>query len=921
MRKHYRPMAVAALLIGLGPVIVRAQVALAAIPPSSSPILAGCEPDYPPYCIVAPDGRADGFSVELLRASLQAVGLEPEFKTAPWAELKQDLAEGRLRVLPLVGRTPEREALYDFTFPYLTMHGTIAVRNDNADIQSPSDLKGKQVAVLQGDNAEEYLRRTDLGAKIIPLPSFETALRDLSAGKHDAVVIQKLLAFQLMQQAGLTNLVAVGPSLYTQNLCFAVRKGDAGLLAALNEGLSIAMANGTFRTLHAQWFADIEAAERTKSRIVVGGDSDYPPYEFLDRNGQPTGFNVDLTRAIARHLGLSVDIRLGKWGDIRKGLEVGEIDAVQWMFYSAERDRSFEFSPPSTHVQHVIVVRAGSPEPADLKALSGKSVFAMAGDIMEDLVAKQSPKARVLAVASQEEALRRLASGEGDCALVAKVPARYWIRMNGWRNLKILTPPVLSAEYCYAVPGGRHERIELFTEGLAALKATGEYRQIQSRWLGPYEAPGFSLRKLIQIVLLAILPLLVLLLAAILWSRTLQRRVVARTRALSFNLALLNARSEASIDGILVVDENGRILSYTRRFVEMWGLQPELVKQGDDAPVLRCVTDQLADPKAFLDRVQYLYGHKRETSREEIVLKDGRTFDRYSAPIFGEQDRYYGRVWFFRDVTDRKQAEAEREKFREQVHQMQKIESIGRLAGGVAHDFNNMLQAILGHVELALDQVPPEDRLQRNLLEIRKAAERSADLTRQLLAFARKQTASPKVLDLNGTIEDMLQILRRLIGEHVDLAWMPGRRLGPVKMDPSQIGQILTALCVNARDAMPGGGNVAIETSCAAVGDEIVARHPECSPGDYVVLAVRDNGQGMDAATLGKIFEPFFTTKGMGQGTGLGLATVYGIVQQNRGFIEAESEPGRGTFFRIYLPQHVDQVGQPAKPKAVLEIR
>ena len=912
MRKHYRHMAVVALLIGMGPRIAYAQEALAALPPSSSPILAGSEPDYPPYCIVAPDGRADGFSVELLRASLQAVGLETEFKTAPWAELKQDLAEGRLRALPLVGRTPEREALYDFTFPYLTMHGTIVVRNDNADIQSPSDLKGKQVAVLQGDNAEEFLRDANLGAKIVPLPSFDTALRELSAGKHDAVVIQKLLAFQLMQQAGLTNLAAVGPSLYAQSLCFAVRKGDAGLLAALNEGLSIAMADGTFRTLHTQWFADIEAAGRTQSRIVVGGDSDYPPYEFIDANGQPAGFNVDLTRAIARHLGLSVDIRLGKWGDIRKGLEVGEIDAVQGMFYSAERDRSFEFSPPSTHVQHVIVVRAGSPEPADLKALSGKSVFAMAGDIMEDLVAKQSPEARVLAAASQEEALSRLASGEGDCALVAKVPARYWIRLNGWRNLKILSPPVLSAEYCYAVPGGRHERIELFTEGLAALKATGEYRQIQAKWLGPYEAPGFSFRKLVQIVLLATLPLLVLLLAAILWSRTLQRRVEARTRELSFNVALLNARSEVSIDGILVVDENGRILSYTRRFVEMWRLSPELVRQGDDAPVLRFVTAQLADPQAFFARVQYLYGHKRETSREEIVLKDGRTFDRYSAPIFGAKEQYYGRVWFFRDVTERKQAEAERERLQEQLNQLQKIESIGRLAGGVAHDFNNMLQAILGHVELALDRVPPGERLQRNLLEIRKAAERSADLTRQLLAFARKQTASPQVLDLNEAIENMLQILRRLIGENVDLAWMPGHHLGPVKMDPIQIDQILANLCVNARDAMPGGGKITIETDHATFGDDIGSQHPDRLPGDYVVLAVRDNGQGMDADTLGKIFEPFFTTKGLGQGTGLGLATVYGIVQQNHGFIEVDSAPGRGTAFRIYLPRCVDPTGQSA---------
>ena len=352
----------------------RAEPAAAA-EPAGPPVLSGCEPDYPPYCFVTGDGHAHGFSVELLRASLRAVGREVEFKTAPWAEIKQDLAEGRLQALPLVGRTPEREDIYDFTFPYLTMHGTLVVRVGTADIRNPADLKGKQVAVLQGDNAEEYLLRADLGAEIVPRPSFEAALRELSKGKYDAVVIQKLLAFQLMQQAGLTNLAAVGPKLYAQDFCFATRKGDGPLLAALNEGLSIAMADGTFRELHATWFADIEAAGRRMSRIIVGGDKDYPPYEFLDRNGQPAGFNVDLTRAIARHLGLAVDIQLGSWGDIRKGLEAGEIDVVQGMFYSVGRDQAFDFSPPSTLVQHVIVGRAGAPEPADLKALAGKSIL------------------------------------------------------------------------------------------------------------------------------------------------------------------------------------------------------------------------------------------------------------------------------------------------------------------------------------------------------------------------------------------------------------------------------------------------------------------------------------------------------------------------------------------------------------------
>ncbi|MDO8834990.1 MAG: ATP-binding protein [Vicinamibacterales bacterium] len=254
------------------------------------------------------------------------------------------------------------------------------------------------------------------------------------------------------------------------------------------------------------------------------------------------------------------------------------------------------------------------------------------------------------------------------------------------------------------------------------------------------------------------------------------------------------------------------------------------------------------------------------------------------------------------DVTDRKRADAERDQLREELAQARRIESVGRLAGGVAHDFNNMLGVILGHTEIALDHVDPSQPIFDNLQEIRKAAERSADLTRQLLAFGRKQTIAPRVLDLNETIESMLKLLRRLIGEGVELAWLPGKNLGSVMMDPTQIDQIMANLCVNARDAIGGQGTVTIETGTAVFGTADCAERPGLRPGNYVWAAVRDNGCGMDAETLARLFEPFFTTKEMGRGTGLGLATVYGIVKQNDGYIDVHSKPGAGTTFTFYLP-------------------
>ncbi|MEW6261714.1 MAG: PAS domain S-box protein [Thermodesulfobacteriota bacterium] len=273
-------------------------------------------------------------------------------------------------------------------------------------------------------------------------------------------------------------------------------------------------------------------------------------------------------------------------------------------------------------------------------------------------------------------------------------------------------------------------------------------------------------------------------------------------------------------------------------------------------------------------------------------------------PIIDENSQVTALVGFVQDITERKRAEQEKEKLQEQFLQAQKMESVGRLAGGVAHDFNNLLGVILGNADISLRSVDQAHPLFGHLQEIRKAAKRSADLTRQLLAFARKQTIAPKVLDLNETVEGTLNLLRRLIGEDINLVWKPGAKLWPVKVDPSQMDQILANLCVNARDAIAGVGRITIQTENAVFDEIYCADHPDTAPGEYVLIAVSDDGCGMDRETLNRLFEPFFTTKELGKGTGLGLATVYGIVRQNSGFINVYSELEHGTTIKIYLPRH-----------------
>ena len=249
-----------------------------------------------------------------------------------------------------------------------------------------------------------------------------------------------------------------------------------------------------------------------------------------------------------------------------------------------------------------------------------------------------------------------------------------------------------------------------------------------------------------------------------------------------------------------------------------------------------------------------------------------------------------------RDITERRQLESD-------LRQAQKMDAIGRLAGGVAHDFNNLLLVISGYAELMLDSLAADDPLRRNVGEIITASRRAADLTRQLLAFGRKQVQLLQVLDLNAVIAEITIMLPRLIGEDVELIFLPEQNLGKVKADPVQIEQIVMNLAANARDAMPGGGTLTIETATIEVDEAYVQRHSIVPPGDYVLLTVADSGQGIATKHLPHIFEPFYTTKEEGKGTGLGLATVYGIVRQNGGFVRVYSEPGQGTTFKIYLPR------------------
>ncbi len=283
-------------------------------------------------------------------------------------------------------------------------------------------------------------------------------------------------------------------------------------------------------------------------------------------------------------------------------------------------------------------------------------------------------------------------------------------------------------------------------------------------------------------------------------------------------------------------------------------------------------------------------------------------------PVLDEQGELQLAIITFIDITGRKQAEQEREKLEAQLRHAIKMEAIGRLAGGVAHDFNNILTTISGNAELAQMALGPRHPQQEELKAILQGSARAAELTRQLLSFARKQIIQPRVVQPNKILSQSEKMLRRLIGEDVELVFFPGRDLRNIRSDPGQIDQILVNLAVNARDAMPRGGRLSIETANVTLEDEPYPMGEGPVSGEFVMLAISDDGSGMDAATKEHIFEPFFSTKGAGEGTGLGLSTVYGIVRQNGGIIKVYSEPEQGTTFKIYFPAVLEEADPIAAP-------
>jgi two-component system, cell cycle sensor histidine kinase and response regulator CckA len=364
---------------------------------------------------------------------------------------------------------------------------------------------------------------------------------------------------------------------------------------------------------------------------------------------------------------------------------------------------------------------------------------------------------------------------------------------------------------------------------------------------------------------------------------------------LRWRTAFFEAQVDAALDGILVVDSQGNKILQNQRMNDVWKIPPHIAESKDDALQIKFVSSQTKNPKQFIEKVANLNSHPDQVSRDEIEMMDGKILDRYSSPVRDKAGNYYGRIWTFRDITEKRQLE-------QQFRQSQKMEAIGQLAGGVAHDFNNILATIMMEAELAVTEtnVSAESRVALN--DIRAAAERAANLTRQLLAFSRRQVMQTRLLDLNEIVTSLSKMLQRILGEDVSLQLNLHPRSLMARADAGMLDQVLLNLVVNARDAMPKGGKLTIETAERFFAKGEADLFPDTTVGRHVCLSVTDTGCGMSPEIRAHLFEPFFTTKEPGKGTGLGLATVFGIVKQHGGTITVSSHVGEGTTFHVFLP-------------------
>jgi PAS domain S-box-containing protein len=619
--------------------------------------------------------------------------------------------------------------------------------------------------------------------------------------------------------------------------------------------------------------------------LLFLADKDYAPLSYLER-GEAIGLDVDMARSLSTVLGREVRVELLDWAEAQEQVLQGNADGLLSMSMTEERRRLYDFSRPMVTHDFGLFVRGGNTAIQSAGDLAGKQVGVTAAGLPRQVL--QTSRATLVTIGHYVDGFERLQAGTIDAVAADLWVGAYAIEQHGFRNIVRAGSPFATLTGGIAVPKGNQSLIDELDRAIVALNAAGAVERIRQRWRTK-EMMFFSRERLNWALSLAACGLVALL---VIGAAALRKQITART-ALRASEEKYRQVVENAYDIIFTVDGEGYCLSMNRAGQDISGFAGGTPRGVHFAHLV--VPEHRAVAAGELQRV--LEGYTVPRLELDIMSRQGQRLTleldvhpiRIGSTIVGAQG-------IARDVTVRKELEA-------QLRQSQKMEALGRLAGGVAHDFNNLLTVVIGFAELAIAQLDQSSPVRSDIEEIRRAANSAALLTRQLLIFSRKSVVRPAVLDVDEIVRRLDRMLQRLVGGNIELIVRAGRGAGHVRADASEIEQVIMNLVVNARDAMPTGGTLTIQAGTATLDEQAVRVHQLGAPGEFAKLTVTDTGTGMTPEVQAQVFQPFFTTKGPTQGTGLGLATVHGIVQRAGGCIFVESAPGCGSTFTIYLPR------------------
>ncbi len=643
----------------------------------------------------------------------------------------------------------------------------------------------------------------------------------------------------------------------------------------------------------------VPATAEAAARTVRVGVYENPPLVFADAGSGYDGFAIDILRHVAAAEGWKLEFVPGKWSQCLQRLKAGEVDLQVAIAWSGERERLYDFSRETLISNWGRIFAAPGAAIDNILDLEGRRIAVLKEDIhtreLERVLGAFNVNSELRYYPDYPAVLAAVAANAADAGLVNRLFA---LRNAG--RYRVHRTPILfnPIRIRYAAPKGKSAAVLAAVDRylVAAKKDKSSYNEAVERWIG-VEQKAFPAWIWLALGSLGLFAAVCLVFVYAL--RGLVRRRTAELEIEKEKLAAERSHSQAIIaaigQGISIQDRDFRITYQNAVHKGISGSHPDefcyQAYENNDAVCDGCpVAASFADGRVH--RVERHVDNGRRNLWVEIT----------ASPMFGPDSGIVAVVELVQDITARKEAEDKERLLAEQLRQSQKMEAIGRLAGGVAHDFNNLLTSILGYCELGLMEISPDHPLYENLEIIKSAGNKAALLTRQLLAYSRKQVMAFVPLDVNRVVRSMLDIMRRTLGDDIEIKTALAAALPLVEGDQSQVEQVLLNLAINSRDAMAGGGTLLFETAERYFDRDYCERHPAARPGHYVMLAISDNGEGMSSEVKARIFEPFFTTKEQGRGTGLGLATVYGIVKQHRGYIWVYSEIGRGTIFKVYLP-------------------